>query len=257
MSYTYTIAQIKQHIEAGLTTEEELAFRRDARKGVQQLMRKYDRERAKQEELRQQFNDMSKWERECRARGKRYIAGIDEAGRGPLAGPVVAAAVMLPEDFYLPGLTDSKQLTLAEREHFFTYIQEHAVSYGIAMVDSKTIDEINILQATKQAMLQAIQQLNPTPDQLLIDAVPLPEASLTYQSMPKGDQRSISIAAASVLAKVSRDRYMSQLGQQYPGYHLEKNMGYGTKAHLDALRNQGVTPYHRLSFAPVKAAVKL
>lgn len=258
MSNTYTIQDIKSLLfEQGCTNEQLTEFRHDKRKGVQNLLVRYEKLLEKKAHLRRQFTEMSSFESMYKAQGKNYIAGIDEAGRGPLAGPVVAAAVILSDDFYLEGLNDSKQINKADRDHFFEYIKANALSYGISFVNSKEIDEVNIYEATKLSMHRAVSQLAPSPDQLLIDAVDLNDSTIPYKAIVKGDQKSISIAAASVLAKVSRDRYMEQIHQQYPHYHFNTNMGYGTKDHLATIDEYGISPYHRKSYAPVKQAINV
>lgn len=228
----------------------------DPRKGVQQAVKVYQNKLAKQHELITQYQTMKKYENECRKRGKQAIAGIDEVGRGPLAGPVVAAAVILPEDFSLLGLTDSKKLNRKQRESFAEMIKKQALAIGIGVVDHETIDQYNIYQASIMAMKQAVEQLNYRPDHLLIDAVPLPDLPYSSDVIIKGDQKSISIAAASVIAKVHRDQIMAEFAQTYPGYQFEKNQGYGTKNHLLGIENQGITPIHRKSFEPVKSYVE-
>jgi len=179
--------------------------------------------------------DTLAFERQARASGYTCIAGLDEAGRGPLAGPVVAAAVVLPEGLLIPGLTDSKQVLEPERERLFDIIREQAVSFGIGIADERTIDEVNILQATIIAMEQALQQLSPRPDYLLLDALTLPRVPIPQLPLIKGDCRSHSIAAASILAKVTRDRIMLALHNKYPHYNFQKHKGYGTKEHIDRI----------------------
>lgn len=230
------------------------ALKTDKRKGVQLLLQRYEVKKQKHQELAAEFERKRYFEKKNYAEGKQYIAGVDEVGRGPLAGPVVAAAVILPKDFRLLGLDDSKKLSEAKRNSFYTIIKDEAISYGVAAVSSKTIDAINIYEATKLAMRKAIEQLNPAPDHILIDAVRLEGLSCSSESMPKGDQKSVSIAAASILAKVTRDKFMKEIHNEYPAYYFASNMGYGTKQHLDALAAHGITPYHRTSFAPVKEA---
>lgn len=253
MSDKQTIREIKQILFEETCTREQLnVFKDDPRKGVQQLIQRYEKQLERKAMLKEKFLQMKVFEDTYRQKGKQYIAGIDEAGRGPLAGPVVAAAVMLDDGFYLEGLNDSKELNEEQRETYFDYIKNHAISYGIGIVDNEEIDQINIYEATKTAMKRAIDLLYPAPDQLLIDAVQLHESPIPYEAIVKGDQRSISIAAASVLAKVTRDRYMKQIHKEYPFYEFGSNMGYGTRSHLDALDKYGTTPYHRHSFAPVK-----
>ncbi len=183
--------------------------------------------------------------------GYRCIAGLDEAGRGPLAGPVVAAAVVLPYGLLIPGLTDSKQVPEHERERLFEVIRSRAVCYGVGIADEQTIDEVNILQATIIAMERALQALNPQPDYLLLDAISLPRVSLPQKPLIKGDCRSHSIAAASILAKVTRDRIMLELHEKYPRYNFQKHKGYGTEEHLSLLSLYGPCDAHRKTFNPV------
>ncbi|KGX88465.1 ribonuclease HII [Pontibacillus litoralis] len=256
MKHSYTINEIKRLLQDGAFSQEEVAqWKNDSRKGVQKLVQQYEKEQQYNIQCQKQFQEMLYFERLYQRQGKKYIAGIDEAGRGPLAGPVVAAAVMLPDNFYLAGLTDSKQLTEKKRLSFFEYIKENALCYGISVVSNETIDKVNIYEATKLAMQEAVTQLTIEPDHLLVDAVQLPNMKMSIEAIIKGDQRSVSIAAASVLAKVTRDHYMKQLAVSYPAYEFERNMGYGTKSHLEALRRVGVTPYHRRSFSPVRHAL--
>ncbi|WP_008826394.1 ribonuclease HII [Haloplasma contractile] len=197
------------------------------------------------------FLEMSAYEHDLFNQGVKYICGIDEVGRGPIAGPVVAAAVILPRDFYLPGLNDSKKLTAKKREQFYKEIISNAITYGIGVCTVNEIDHDNIYNATKVAMERAIKQLTIVPDHLLIDAMTLP-IDHKQTSIIKGDAKSISIAAASIIAKVSRDQYMKKLSLRYPEYGFETNSGYGTKKHIDALNQHGITPIHRKSFEPVK-----
>lgn len=182
------------------------------------------------------------------AQGYEVICGVDEAGRGPLAGPVCAAAVILPKHLDIPGLTDSKKLTDKKRRELFPLIQEQAVAYGIGLASQEEIDEINILQATFLAMERALAQLQVRPDLALIDGNREREFDVPVQTVVKGDSLSANIAAASVLAKVTRDDLMMELAQQYPQYGFEIHKGYGTKAHYEALRQYGASPIHRKSF---------
>lgn len=194
------------------------------------------------------FNKMCEYERNAYKEGCRLIAGIDEAGRGPLAGPVVAAAVILPEGIFIEGLNDSKQLSPSQRDKLYDIVTENAVAYGIGIVDEKCIDEINILNATKKAMEMAVAGLKPQPDLLLLDAVKLDKLALKQLSIIKGDTLSISIAAASIVAKVTRDRMIENMDTIYPQYGFSKHKGYGTKEHIDAIKKFGICPIHRLSF---------
>ncbi|OHR64844.1 ribonuclease HII [Bacillus sp. HMSC76G11] len=224
---------------------------KDERKSVQALVNKWMRKFEQKKKDMQMFEDMMTFERQARDKGYKYICGIDEVGRGPLAGPVVAAAVILPEEFYLPGLTDSKKLSAEKRDLFYETILSEAVAYGVGIISPAQIDELNIYQATKAAMLKAVDELAVSPEYMLIDAMeialPIPQESLI-----KGDARSVSIAAASVVAKVTRDRIMKKLAETFPQYGFDQNMGYGTKLHLEALNRDGITDYHRKSFSPVK-----
>ncbi len=191
------------------------------------------------------------YEKELNVQGYTRIAGIDEAGRGPLCGPVVAAAVVLPSGFKLEGLTDSKLLSPSKRDFFFDEIRQKAEAYGIAAAELELIDKINILEATRWAMVQAIAQILPSPDFLLIDAVRL-NSPIPQKSIIKGDLKCISIAAASILAKVSRDRMMMNFHQQFPQYNFASNKGYPTKEHRRAISLYGPCPLHRKSFRGVK-----
>ena len=177
-----------------------------------------------------------------------FIAGIDEAGRGPLAGPVVAAAVILPKDIFLPFLNDSKKVTEKRRDVLFDRIKQEALAYGIGIASNVLIDEINILQATYEAMREAIKKLKKTPDILLVDAVHIPDITIRQVGIVKGDARSINIAAASILAKVTRDRIMVEYDKIYPEYGFASNKGYGTATHIAALKEVGPCAIHRKSF---------
>ena len=215
-------------------------------------MTKQEREQV----LREKLQTMQVYERDLRAAGKRCIAGVDEVGRGPLAGPVVAACVVLPEDFDVLGVDDSKKLSEKKREQLYDAILSEALAYGIGMQDNASIDEINILEATKEAMrcaiIEAEQRLREKTgcgiDHILIDTLTLREIAIPQTGIIKGDSASLSIAAASILAKVTRDRMMVEYDSIYPGYAFAKNKGYGTKAHYEGLQAQGMTPIHRRSF---------
>lgn len=176
------------------------------------------------------------------------LAGVDEAGRGPLAGPVTAAAVVLPEDAVIDGLNDSKKLSEKRREELFDVIRDKALAYAVYSVDEKRIDEINILQATFEAMRGAVGALDVIPDLVLVDGNRSPGLELPCETVVKGDSKSMSIAAASILAKVTRDRYMRRIAEIYPGYGFEKHKGYGTKAHYEAIERLGICDIHRRTF---------
>lgn len=251
-----TVKEIEQMLQT--IDEQHPLFREiahDERKSVQKLIARWYKQKEIAEKERQQWEQMSRHEQQLYDQGVSYIAGVDEVGRGPLAGPVVAAAVILPPNVYLPGLNDSKKLSEAKREALFEQIQAVAISIGIGIVSAKEIDKLNIYQATKKAMVQAVEQLFPKPSYLLIDAMELP-IDIPQQSLIKGDANSISIAASSIVAKVTRDRMMKQLGAKYPQYGFEKHMGYGTEYHLQAIRTYGITEQHRRSFAPVREALQ-
>jgi len=230
-------------------------LKEDKRKGVQLLIQSYEKKKWKEQELEKKFLEMCHYEKLASGKGCQFIAGVDEAGRGPLAGPIVAAAVILPADFHLLGLNDSKQLSEKSRNEFFSIIKEKAVSYGISVVSSQRIDELNIYQSTKLAMRDSISQLDRVPHHVLIDAVKLTHLPCTSESIIKGDEKSISIAAASILAKVTRDQIMQKIHNEYPVYDFKTNMGYGTKHHLQSISDHGISPYHRKSFAPIRDLV--
>jgi ribonuclease HII len=196
--------------------------------------------------------DLLSFERQAHNNGFELIAGIDEAGRGPLAGPVVAAAVVLPAGLLIKGVNDSKKLSPDTRERLFDTIMSQALSVGIGMGDPELIDRINILQATRHAMLTAVSQLTPQPDYLLIDGISTINSSIPQKTIKKGDSLSLSIAAASIIAKVTRDRLMRKLDEIHPGYGFSGHKGYGSALHLEAIRLLGPSPVHRLTFRGVK-----
>ena len=195
--------------------------------------------------------DNKRYEKKYISEGYNLIAGVDEVGRGPLVGPVVAACVILPNDYKLEGLTDSKKLSEKKREYFDEIIKRDAISYGIGVVDNKTIDEINIYEATKLAMKKAIDNLNVRPDIVLTDAMKL---DIDYKVIPiiKGDLKSQTISAASIIAKVYRDNLLKDLDKKYPYYNFKNNKGYPTKDHIEAIKKYGIIKEHRLSYAPIK-----
>lgn len=199
-----------------------------------------------QELLRQE--KMKETEKRLQKEGYKLIAGVDEAGRGPLAGPVYAAAVILPQDIRLDGINDSKKLSPKKREELFYEITEKAVCYSVFSVDEKKIDEINILNATHMAMNGAVNSLSKKPDYVIIDGNSIKGMDISHETIVKGDAKSISIASASILAKVARDRYITKMAEFYPEYGFEKHKGYGTKEHTDAILKYGVCPIHRKTF---------
>lgn len=253
----YTIKQIEEKLQQ-ITDENDSFIKEcslDERKGVQVLLEKWKKTKEKEKIERARFAEMTKYEQEARKQGFSLIAGIDEVGRGPLAGPIVASAVILPENIFIPGLNDSKKLSFKKREELYEQIYQSAISVGIGVVSPEEIDRLNIYEATKKAMLDALQQLTPFPDYLLIDAMEL-VTPIPQRSIIKGDANSMSIASASIIAKVYRDRLMLDYHKQYPQYRFDKNMGYGTKDHLEALEKYGPTPIHRKSFSPIKEMVE-
>ena len=192
--------------------------------------------------------DWLEYEKEAIAKGYKAVCGVDEAGRGPLAGPVCAAAVILPENTVIEGVNDSKKLSEKKREALFDVIKEQALSYSIAFASVEEIEEVNILNATMLAMKRAVEGLDIKADYAMIDGNRLPDLSIDSEFIVKGDAKSMSIACASILAKVSRDRLLYKYAEEYPEYLFDKHKGYGTKAHVEAIKNYGPCPYHRLSF---------
>lgn len=227
------------------------ALENDKRKGVVRLLTACRKRLKREAERRAQFKEMQGFEKLAYIEGARFVAGIDEVGRGPLAGPVVAAAVILPHEMEDIGLDDSKKLPAAKREAIYEKIQEQAIAIGIGIVDAETIDAINIYEASKLAMQRAVSELQVQPDYLLIDAMKI-DSHLPQIGIIKGDAKSVSIAAASIVAKVVRDRMMEELDVLYPGYDFAANAGYGTTRHLEGLQQLGACPIHRKTFAPVK-----
>lgn len=205
--------------------------------------------------MNNKIEDNYKYEKELMKNGIKLIGGVDEVGRGPLVGPVVAACVILPDKFELDGLTDSKKLSEKKRDIFYDKIIKQALSIGIGIIDEKKIDEVNIYEATKLAMKKAIANCNLKPEHILIDAMPL-ELDIPTTSIIKGDLKSITISAASVIAKVTRDRMLIELDKKYPMYDFKNNKGYPTKKHLDAIDKYGIIEEHRKSYSPVDNYIK-
>ena len=224
----------------------------DGRAGVQAAISKRKRELQKQVDEDLRLEKMLAYEKELYTQGIQLIAGVDEVGRGPLAGPVVAAAVILPENCKIPGLNDSKKIPKSKHKEIYEAVLQNAVAIGIGIKDNQVIDQVNIYEATKLAMMEAIGQLDPQPQHLLIDAMRL-DLPISQTSIIKGDANSLSIAAASIVAKVTRDQMMEEFDREYPGYDFAQNAGYGTTKHLAGLDQLGVTPIHRRSFEPVKS----
>ncbi len=220
----------------------------DERSTVRALGKKLQNRIKKEAKEYERINRMKEIERGLKQEGYILIAGIDEAGRGPLAGPVAAAAVILPEGFYEQGVNDSKKLSPQRREYLYHKIIEKAVDYGLGMVDSHEIDRTNILRATYRAAAMAVDKLSKRPDCLLLDAIVLPGCDLFQKSVIKGDCKCLSVAAASIIAKVSRDRFMDDLHKRYPQYNFSQNKGYGTREHIGAIIKHGPCPFHRDTF---------
>ena len=243
------IGEIKSEIQAAEPGEYAALFEKykeDTRSGVRKLLEQlHKKEEAYQKELLR-TEKMKEFERKYEDLG--YVCGIDEVGRGPLAGPVVAGAVILPRDCKILYLNDSKQLSAKKRDELYDVIMENAVAVGIGMASPRRIDEINILQATYEAMRMAIGNLKVQPDLLLNDAVTIPEVEIPQVPIIKGDAKSVSIAAASIIAKVTRDRLMVEYDKVLPGYDFASNKGYGTKKHIEGLKELGPSPIHRRTF---------
>lgn len=244
------IADIKEEFENMPMEVWEQLFRdyaADERSGVQKLLESYRKKREAYDNEKKRLEGMREFEHRYSSDFS-CICGIDEAGRGPLAGPVVAGAVVLPKDCEILYLNDSKKLSAKRRDELFDEIKEKAVAYGIGMSSPARIDEINILQATYEAMVHAVEDLGVVPDLLLNDAVTIPQLPIRQVGIVKGDARSVSIAAASIMAKVTRDRLMVEYAELYPEYGFEGHKGYGSAAHIEALKKYGPCPIHRTTF---------
>ena len=249
-----TIKEIKEQLASIQRLDDPLLteLEQDSRSGVIQAIAKRKREIQKRLDEDERLEGMLAYEKECYARGMELIAGVDEVGRGPLAGPVVAAAVILPKACKIPGLNDSKKIPKSKHKEIYEAVLQNAIAIGIGVKDNQVIDQVNIYEATKLAMMEAIGQLDPQPQHLLIDAMKL-DLPISQTSIIKGDANSLSIAAASIVAKVTRDQMMEEFDRKYPGYDFAQNAGYGTANHLAGLDQLGVTPIHRRSFEPVKS----
>ncbi len=220
----------------------------DSRSGVQKLVSSARRLINKHQKELERLESITLYEKKYRSMGLEYIGGIDEVGRGPYAGPVVASCVILPSGCVIEGINDSKKLSEKKRDELFDIIKEKAVSIGIGIVDNNKIDRLNILQATYKAMRIALQNMPVKPQQLLVDAVTIPDVDIPQEAIIKGDAKSISIGAASIIAKVTRDRMMREYAKKYPQYGFEKNVGYGTREHEEAIVKYGLCDIHRRSF---------
>ena len=249
-----TIKEIKEQLAQIQQLNDPLfdELEKDDRSGVIQAVAKRKREIQKCLEEDARLEGMLAYEKELYGQGIQLIAGVDEVGRGPLAGPVVAAAVILPKGCKISGLNDSKKIPKSKHKEIYEAVLEHAIAVGIGVKDNQVIDQVNIYEATKLAMIEAIGQLDPKPQHLLIDAMKL-DLPISQTSIIKGDANSLSIAAASIVAKVTRDQMMETYDQEYPGYDFAQNAGYGTAKHLAGLQKLGITPIHRRSFEPIKS----
>ncbi|MBO5372623.1 MAG: ribonuclease HII [Lachnospiraceae bacterium] len=249
MSESKKIGEIKEEFKAASDIELPSfieRYQKDTRAGVVKILEQAQKKIEKLEEEKQRTEKLKEYEKKYEALG--YVCGIDEVGRGPLAGPVVACAVILPKDCQILYINDSKKLSAKKREELYDVIMKEAVAVGIGMVSPQRIDEINILQATYEAMREAIQKLSVKPDILLNDAVTIPDVDIKQVPIIKGDAKSISIGAASIVAKVTRDRLMEEYDAILPEYGFAGNKGYGSAAHIEALKKYGPTPIHRRSF---------
>ena len=249
-----TIKEIKEQLASIQRLDDPLLteLEQDSRSGVFQAIAKRKKEIQKRLDEDERLEKMLAYEKELYTQGIQLIAGVDEVGRGPLAGPVVAAAVILPKACKIPGLNDSKNIPKSKHKEIYEAVLQNAIAIGIGIKDNQVIDQVNIYEATKLAMREAIGQLEPQPQHLLIDAMRL-DLPISQTSIIKGDANSLSIAAASIVAKVTRDQMMEEFDKEYPGYDFAQNAGYGTANHLDGLHQLGATPIHRRSFEPVKS----
>lgn len=250
---TKDIAQLLEQTPEAALSDLLFDLKQDGRQSVQNLVDRYQKKIKKQQQEYLRIAAMWEYEQQTKKKGYQWIAGTDEVGRGPLAGPVVAAAVILPEHAVLPEIKDSKKLSEKQRENLNILIKEQAIAWAIAEVDEKMIDEINILEASRLAMKQAVDALSQPADFVLVDGLPNPQIQLPAEAIVKGDNKSISIAAAAIIAKVHRDHLMDQYDQKYPGYSFAVNKGYPTEAHLKAIETLGPCEIHRMSFRPLNA----
>ena len=248
-----TISEIRE-ILLGSPSEEFLAeLELDSRVAVKKLLQAYHKRVEKAALERERFHKMLSYERNYYEEGAKMIAGVDEAGRGPLAGPLVIAAVIMPQEFFISGLNDSKQISASKRDKLYDEILQKALSVSVNIVSISNIDELNIYRATQQGMAEVLLHLDKQPDVALIDAMPVEAGDIKTVSLVHGDALSASIAAASIIAKVTRDRIMEKLDALYPAYKFANNKGYGSKDHMQAIDQDGVTEWHRRSYEPVKS----
>lgn len=247
------IAEVKKILAAEPAQEELRTLAADARGSVQKLLAAYYKREARAQAERERFEAMRAYEKKYFEQDYRYIAGVDEAGRGPLAGPLVIAAVILPREIFIAGLNDSKKLAAAKREKLYAEILTQALAVSVNIVSVSNIDHDNIYAATRKGMETVLRHLKIRPDVALVDAMPLALENIACEPIIHGDALSISIAAASIIAKVTRDRIMLRLAEKFPAYGFEHNKGYGSSEHMEAIRKFGATSWHRRSYEPVKS----
>ena len=248
-----TISEIREILLGSPSEEFLVELELDQRVAVKKLLQAYHKRIEKAALERERFHKMLSYERQYYDEGAKLIAGVDEAGRGPLAGPLVIAAVVMPQEFFISGLNDSKQISASKRDKLYDEILQKALSVSVNIVSISNIDELNIYRATQQGMAEVLLHLDKQPDVALIDAMPVEAGDIKTVSLVHGDALSASIAAASIIAKVTRDRIMEKLDTLYPAYKFANNKGYGSKEHMQAIDMEGVTEWHRRSYEPVKS----
>lgn len=248
-----TISEIREILLGSPSEEFLVELELDQRVAVKKLLQAYHKRIEKAALERERFHKMLSYERQYYDEGAKLIAGVDEAGRGPLAGPLVIAAVVMPQEFFISGLNDSKQISASKRDKLYDEILQKALSVSVNIVSISNIDELNIYRATQQGMAEVLLHLDKQPDVALIDAMPVEAGDIKTVSLVHGDALSASIAAASIIAKVTRDRIMEKLDALYPAYKFANNKGYGSKDHIQAIDQDGVTEWHRRSYEPVKS----
>ena len=248
-----TISEIREILLGSPSEEFLVELELDQRVAVKKLLQAYHKRIEKAALERERFHKMLSYERQYYDEGAKLIAGVDEAGRGPLAGPLVIAAVVMPQEFFISGLNDSKQISASKRDKLYDEILQKALSVSVNIVSISNIDELNIYRATQQGMAEVLLHLDKQPDLALIDAMPVEAGDIKTVSLVHGDALSASIAAASIIAKVTRDRIMEKLDALYPAYKFANNKGYGSKDHMQAIDQDGVTEWHRRSYEPVKS----
>ena len=248
-----TISEIREILLGSPSEEFLVELELDQRVAVKKLLQAYHKRIEKAALERERFHKMLSYERQYYDEGAKLIAGVDEAGRGPLAGPLVIAAVVMPQEFFISGLNDSKQISASKRDKLYDEILQKALSVSVNIVSISNIDELNIYRATQQGMAEVLLHLDKQPDVALIDAMPVEAGDIKTVSLVHGDALSASIAAASIIAKVTRDRIMEKLDTLYPAYKFANNKGYGSKDHRQAIDQDGVTEWHRRSYEPVKS----